>query len=227
MRAAPRTRRRSAEVHLRQPAKVLIPMMPGADNDSLLRLAHWLAASAPVLLLGIVPVAGGENLSAGAGPARGLRDLIQAHTDRVHLRSLARVRVTYTPWEEIRERLDQEPSIELLILNWPSHFEALRLTPADLLARPPCDVAILRGPLSEQPARVLVPMRGGPHAESALRLGLAVSRATGASVTSLQVRPEQMAEPAISAFAGMAQVLAELPAVEQRVVVTEDRAASV
>jgi nucleotide-binding universal stress UspA family protein len=214
-------------VHELRPAKVLIPLMPGSDNQSLLQVAHWLAEDEPVLLLGVVPVPLGENLSAGATKARALRNLIQEHTDRIHLRAKPRIRVSNSPWDDIRATLAKEPSIELLILEWPSQLEALQLTPAEILSHPPCDVAIVRGPIPKQLNQVLVPMRGGPHAERALGLALALSRTDEAQVTSLRLRPRDRAQQADGSFAGMAQVLAELPKVKQQKVDTNDQARTI
>jgi nucleotide-binding universal stress UspA family protein len=219
--------RQALPAHEVRPAKILIPLMPDSDNGSLLRLAHWLARDEPVLLLGVVPVPIGENLSAGATKARDLRNLIQEHTDRINLRAKPRIRVSFSPWDDIRAILAKEESIELLILHWPSQLEALHLTPAEILSHPPCDVAIVRGPIPEMLRRVLVPMRGGPHAERALSLALALSRSDEAQVTSLRLRPLDQTERADGSFAGMAQVLAELPAVEQQKVDTDDQAQAI
>jgi nucleotide-binding universal stress UspA family protein len=219
--------RKALPAHELRPAKVLIPIMPDSDNESLLQVAHWLAQDEPVLLLGVVPVPLRENLSAGAIKARELRRLIAEHTDRVHLRAKPRIRVSYSPWDDIRAILAREQSIELLVLHWPTHFEALQLTPAEILSHPPCDVAVVRGPIPHRLQRVLVPMRGGPHAERALSLALALSRSDQAQVTSLRLRPLDQAREADGSFAGMAQVLAELPAVEQKKVDTDDQARTI
>lgn len=213
----------SVPIYERRPAKVMVPLMPNSDNESLLKLARWLAESEPVLLIGVVPVPEGENLSAGASQARALRDLIAAHTDRVHLRALARVRVSYTPWDEIRAALAQEDSIDLLVLNWPQQLEAMHLTPAEILSHPPCDVAILRGPLPDKLEQILVPMRGGPHAERALRIALEVASPNKGKVAALRLQPVDISRKMETAFAGMALVLAELPEVEQRQVETEEQ----
>lgn len=103
--------------HVSRPAQVLIPLMPGSDHASLLKLARWLAPEIPVLLVGIVPISEGENLSAGAGYARDLRALINRHVDRINLRAKSRIRVTFTPWEEMHIILAEDPTINLLVLE--------------------------------------------------------------------------------------------------------------
>ncbi len=210
-------------VYLRRPAQVLIPLMPGSDNESLLKLARWLAHEIVVLLVGVVPVKEGENLSAGAGQARELRLLMNEHADRVNLRAKPRIRVSYNPWDEIRAVLLAEPTIDLLVLDWPHHLEALQLTPAEILSHPPCDVALLRGPLPERLQRVAVPMRGGPHAERALYLALTLAAQDEAQVTAVRLRSGTAMLQAEQTFAGIAMVLAEMPQVTQKVVETNDQ----
>jgi len=38
-------------IHLKYPARVLIPITPECDHESLLRLANWFSVEEPVLLL--------------------------------------------------------------------------------------------------------------------------------------------------------------------------------
>lgn len=214
---------RRMPAYQRYPAKVLIPLTPDSDTESLIRLARWLSQWEPVLLVGVVPIPEGENLSAGAVAAHGLRQLIQENTDRINLRARARIRVSYSPWDEVKAVLAKEPSIELLVLNWPQQLQALRLSAAELLSHPPCDVMVVRGPFPENPTSILVPMRGGPHAERALGLALELSRSTGAQVTALHLLSPGQEGRDEDTFAGMAQVLAELPQVRRQTIVTEEQ----
>lgn len=219
------TAERSPSVRRRRlpPARIVIPIMPGGDNDSLLLLAKALSITDPVLLLGVVPVPEGENLSAGAGAARDLRKLIQSNIDRVNLRAKARIRVTYSPWEDIRFSITKEGTVLLLILDWLSHLEALNLTAAEILSHPPCDVAIFRGPLKSKIRTIGVYNRGGPHAERALELGLNIARHFGSQVTSLNIRSHDQTEAAHRYFLGMNQILSEMPDVEQTQIDVESR----
>jgi glucosyl-3-phosphoglycerate synthase len=210
-------------IETRRPAQILITLMPDSDNDSLLRLAQWLAKERSVLLVGIVPVKVGENLSAGASHARRLRELMGEYADRVHLRAKPRIRVSYTPWDEVLAVLAKHKRIDLLVLNWPHQVEALGLTPAQILSHPPCDVAILRGPLPDKLDRIVVPMRGGPHAERALQLALELSRFDEAKVTALRLNGGTSPLASDISFAGMELVLAELPHVERFSIQTQDQ----
>src|SRR5205814_10638354 len=59
----------------------------------------------------------------------------------------------------------------------------------DILRDPPCDLAIVKGPAGRA-RRILVPVRGGRYAELAAKIGVALARARGGTVTLLHVAPE-------------------------------------
>jgi glucosyl-3-phosphoglycerate synthase len=208
-----------------QPPKTMILLMPNSDHDSLFSLAHQMAQSNPVLLLGIVPVPFDENLSTGAVAARELRDLIQSNIDRVNLRAKARIRVSYTPWDDVRQTLAEEPEINLLILSYPDQFETMNLTAAEILSHPPCDIAVLRGPFPRNLQKILIPNLGDPHAQRALRLSLTLATSSNVSITSLRLSQSESGDQNEEAiFTGMRRVLDEMPDIEQRSFVTQNRA---
>ena len=201
----------------------LIPILPDGDQETLFRLASWLSQEEPVLLVGIVPIPRGENLSTGAKTARQVRTLINSQADRVNLRALARVRVTDTPWEDITHIVLKEPTIRRIVLNWPQQLADLGLSASEILSQPPCDIILARGPFPERLETILVPMRGGPHAETALALSLSLAKVTSALVISLRIRRSgDDSDQEAADFAGLARVLGELPEVKQETVVTQD-----
>ena len=206
----------------RRPAKSLLVLTPECDLESLLAFGRCLSVFSPVLLLGVVPVHPGENVSAGAAAAGELRKSIRAVADRVALRAKARVRVTPTPWDEVRGTLAREPSVNLLILEWPTHMENLDLHAAELLAHPPCDIALIRGPFPDRLRRILVPNLGDPHAERALGLSLALVQRDNAAITSLHIRHPERQEAVARTFAGMQQILEEMPDVDHQVALEAD-----
>ncbi len=207
--------------------KVLVPVMPNSDIESLLVAARLLAHSEPVLLLGIVPIEEGKNLSEGVKPARDLRVRIQKECDRETLRAKPRVRVSYTPWADIKDVLQKMPSIELLVLDHSKELSALKLTARDLLTSPPCDVAVIRGPLPEKPREILVPMRGGPHAERAVKMGLALAEPYDANVTTLRLHRADESETEQLGFAGLETVVQEIPQLNHQTVLSDDRVGSI
>ncbi len=209
--------------------KVLVPIMPESDIESLLTTARLLAHSSPVLLLGIVPMEEGENLSEGAKPARDLRGRIQEACDRETLRAKPRVRVSYTPWADIKDVLQRMPSIELLILDWSKELSALKLSAREILTNPPCDVAVIKGPIPSKPKDILVPMRGGPHAERAIKMGMSLAAPFDAQVTTLRLHraDETEAEAEQLGFAGLEKVISEIPQLNNQTVLSDDRISSI
>ena len=63
-----------------------------------------------------------------------------------------------------------------MILGWPAHIarqEEAFGTIIDLMAKnPPCDLAVVRWRRSGAPARILVPVAGGPNTRLALELAV-------------------------------------------------------
>ncbi len=186
--------------------RVLVPVVHGCPSPDALQAARLLALE--VRLLGLVRTSPGQPLSAAAGPARQVRETLRQLSDGEHVRPKARVRVSPTPWQEILEVV-QADQPDLLLLEWGAQMQALGVTPEDVLAHPPCDVVLVRGPVPAQPARVLVPVRGGPHAELALRIGLSL-RAD--ELTALHLTPPGE-EGHDKPFRGLDRVLARLPEV--------------
>ena len=161
----------------RRSPRILVPIMPNSDTDSLVQFVKLISPSHPVLLMGLVPMPEEENLSSGARPAREIRALIQDCSDRINVRAKPRVRVTYTPWEDIKEVLRRTPSIEIMALDWSKELGTLGLTAQDILSDPPCDIALIKGPFPSEPRHILIPTRGGPHAEKAFQIGSDISEA--------------------------------------------------
>ncbi len=212
---------------IRKSPKTLVVLTPETDNDTLIRFAKHLSKSEPVLLIGIVPVSETENLSEAATLASGLRTLINHQVDRVNLRAKSRIRVTYTAWEDIRLTITEEPDIDLLILGWPESLAALRLTAAELLSHPPCDVALLRGPLPEKIEKILVPNLGDPHAERALRLSFALHRSLQTEITSLHIKPPDTWDNLSRGFSAMERIVSELPETKTKTLFSSDQAKTI
>jgi glucosyl-3-phosphoglycerate synthase len=214
--------------------KVLVPVIHGCDPTLSLSMSLMAAGGGRIVLVGLVGVMPEDSLSTGAVPAREVRELLRALGNSAGARVRSRVRVSHTPWQELVTLVNEERP-DLLMLEWPCSIESLGVTSEEVLAHPPCDLALVRGPISG-PEHVLTPLRGGPHAELSLRLALAISHSMHAGVTSLHVRtpsPEmvvdkqgQALKPS-PAFRGLARVLASLPEVKQHHIETDDPAATI
>jgi glucosyl-3-phosphoglycerate synthase len=193
----------------------VVPVIHGCDAPAALRSARALAPD--VLLLGFVPVAEAEVLSAGAARAQEMRRRLRQLAEEGAGRTRARVRVTSTPWVELRQALDDEDP-DLLLLEYPCQAEAFGDGLETFLTQSPCDVALVRGPLPEGPLRVLAPVRGGPHAELGLRLALSLAPA---ELLVLHLSPSA-GEGRDAPFRGLRQVLRRLAGVHLRVETTDD-----
>lgn len=201
---------------------VLVPVVHGFKSPAALDVAR--ALDAQVIVVGLVIVPPGESLSLGASSARQVRKRISSLNDGVRIRSRARVLVSHTPWNDLCALIeDDEP--DLLLLDWDEHFQALGITPAEVLVNPPCNVAVVRGPFPKSPLNILVPMRGGPHAELALRMALSF---TESQITALHLKsPDDKQARADAPFFGLQRVLSQLPEVEKQVRTTRQPAQTI
>ena len=142
----------------------IVPIVHGCECDAALAAARALADD--VILIGVLYVPPDKPLSAGALQARQVRRKLRELSDGPHVRYKTQVQVSHTPWRDLVDAIAAEEP-DLLVLDWPCQLEALHVSASDVLTNPPCDVALARGPFPTQMSRVLLPMRGGPHAELA------------------------------------------------------------
>ncbi|MBE7432973.1 MAG: glucosyl-3-phosphoglycerate synthase [Anaerolineales bacterium] len=171
-----------------------------------------------IVLVGVVVVSEEHSLSTGAAAARALRRTLRIFGKDKRITSRNRVIVSHQPWEEL-SNLIQDENPDLLCLEFDSHLKALSVTASDVLTRPPCDVALVRGKITGKPKQVLVPMRGGPHAELAFKVGLGLQPK---GVTALHIRkPNDPEVRADAAFIGLERVLNQMPEVQKKFEVTD------
>jgi nucleotide-binding universal stress UspA family protein/glycosyltransferase involved in cell wall biosynthesis len=198
-----------------------LPVIHGCKAPAALAAARKLALE--VVLVGLVTVPPGQSISAGTQHARQvrrrLRELAPGHDGTIRSRAL--VHVSHEPWHELLKDLNAEQP-DLLVLEWEGQLKALGITCADVLQQPPCDVVLVRGPFPDQVRRVLTPLRGGPHAELALRLSMALRPD---QMTALHLTPP--GDFSDAPYRGLEQVLRRMPEVETRTAITDDRAQTI
>ena len=182
------------------PTRILIPVANPMTAEELIRIgAALLDRNAGTLtVLGIVEVPEGTPLSGGATQARLARRLLQRVLDyappgvTIHLI----VRIGRRAAEGVIEAAGELDS-ELIIFGWggkPSKArpgaEASVFSPTidEVVRNSPCDIAVIRQG-GTQMDRILVPIRGGPHAELALHFADALARHTGGKVEALHIVP--------------------------------------
>jgi glucosyl-3-phosphoglycerate synthase len=200
------------------PVRILIPVANPLTAEELIRLgAAMLDERAGELsALGIVEVPEGMPLSEGATRARHARRLLQRVLDYVPDGTTIHpiVRIGRHAAEGIVEA-SAEQEADLIIFGWggkatggrdngPTVFSP---TIDEVVRDSPCDIAVVKQRGSKEIRRVLVPVRGGPHAELALHYADAIARHHDATVVVLHLVPpgitlavRAQAERALAAF---------------------------
>ena len=198
---------------------ILIPMVHEGPGAQVLEIARCFDAQ--IILVGVVVVPHEESLSVGAVAARALRKQLRAYRKDEHITIKTHIIVSYEPWVDLAKLLQDEKP-DLLCLEWDAHLQALGVTASEVLTRPPCDVALVHGKLPMKPKQVLVPVRGGPHAELALRVGLGLHPK---GVTALHLRhPNDPKAGSDAPFKGLERILKQMPEVQKQFAVTDDAA---
>jgi nucleotide-binding universal stress UspA family protein len=202
------------------PARILIPVANPGTAEELIRLgAAMLDPRAGELsALGIVEVPEGMPLSEGATRARHARRLLQKvldyapHGTTIH----PIVRIGRHAAEGIIEA-SAEQEADLIIFGWGGKAPAgadgrngptvFSPTIDEVVRESPADIAVVKQRGAREIRRVLVPVRGGPHAELALRFADAIAARHDATVVVLHLVPpgitmavRAQAERALAAF---------------------------
>jgi glucosyl-3-phosphoglycerate synthase len=198
----------------------VIPVIHEGPGFEVLKIAKHFYAE--IVLVGVVKVPESENNLSTASPnVKSLRKQLNQYRKEKQITVKSKIIVSYKPWSEFVKFL-QEEKPDLLCLEWDSHFHALGVSVNDVLSRPPCNVALVRGKFSGEPKRILVPVRGGPHAELAVRVGLGLYPK---ELKTLHISNVDKPEARISAsFKGLERVLQQMPEVQKQFEVTDDAA---
>ena len=203
----------------RQPYRILLPLANPRTARDLVRIGAGVSRGRPaeITALGIVEVPEGVSLAEGATHARTARRLLQrvldfGDEDGVEIRTM--VRIGRRAADGVIEAVGEEGS-DLVIFGWggpPSPAVAARSTVARGTAREaavfsptidavvresPCDIAVVKQRGMDEVSSILVPVRGGPHAELAIRLARDLGKHFGAQVVVLHVVPKGIGERAL------------------------------
>ena len=201
------------------PARILIPVANPSTAEELIRLGAAMLdeRSGELSALGIVEVPEGMPLSEGATRARHARRLLQRVLDYVPDGTTIHpiVRIGRHAAEGIIEASGEQEA-DLIIFGWGGKAAGGRDNTGPTVFSPtidevvrdsPCDIAVVKQRGSKEIRRVLVPVRGGPHAELAMRYADAIARRHDATVVVLHLVPpgitqavRAQAERALAAF---------------------------
>jgi Glycosyltransferases, probably involved in cell wall biogenesis len=195
--------------------KVLVPIVHGCEQTSAIAAAHAIAGEDNVMLIGLIYIPEGESLSGAAVYAQEVRQTLKKLSNLKHIQRWTEVYATHRPWDEMAKVIEKEKP-DLLVLEYPCQFETLKTTPVEVLTHPPCDIAIVNSNVSDTFENILLPIRGGPYAELALRTALSMRRFRQVEITSLHMVPTNPALKQDAAFRGLERVLKNLPEVKKR-----------
>jgi glucosyl-3-phosphoglycerate synthase len=191
------------------PARVLIPVANPATAEELIRIGAALAdpRAGELTALGIVEVPEGMPLSEGATRARQARRLLQRVLDFAPEGTTIHpiVRIGRHAAEGIIETATEQEA-DLLIFGWggksggrskgadsggPDSGRGVVISPTidEVVRESPCDIAVVKQRGATEIRRILVPVRGGPHAELALQFADAIARRHDAAVVVLHLVP--------------------------------------
>jgi glucosyl-3-phosphoglycerate synthase len=184
------------------PSRILIPVANPLTAEELVRLGAALADSrtGELTALGIVEVPEGMPLSEGATRARHARRLLQRVLDFAPEGTALHpiVRIGRHAAEGIVEAAAEQES-DLIIFGWGGKSGSGRdgataapvFSPTidEVVRESPCDIAVVKQRGAHEIRRILVPVRGGPHAELAIRFADAIARRHDAQVAVLHLVP--------------------------------------
>jgi nucleotide-binding universal stress UspA family protein len=180
--------------------KCLVVIVDPERDRAVVDLAVALAAGDELVLMSAMEVPESDTLASVQPEARRLRrTLDQLAPADAHIRTL--VTVARQGWQAVQETVASERP-ELLLLSWRRPgWDLLGTTIEDVLRNPPCDIAVVKGPLSRA-RRMLVPVRGGRYADLAARVAIGWARARNGSVTLLHVRTPGRRTPTLYQLLG-------------------------
>ena len=188
------------------PSRILIPVANPLTAQELVAIGASLMDrhTGSLTVLGIVEVPEGTPLSEGATKARQARRLLQRVLD------YAPDGVTIHPIVRIGRRAAEgvveaatEMDADLIIFGWAGKPSAVKpgaqppvfsSTIDEVVRESPCDIAVVKQGGSTELARILVPIRGGPHAEMALHFADALARHSGGRAIALHIVPPGVTE---------------------------------
>ena len=200
------------------PSRILIPVANPLTAEELIRIGAALIEprTGELTALGIVEVAEGVPLSEGATRARQARRLLQKVLDYVPegivIHPLVRIG-RHAAAGIVEAAAEQEA--DLMIFGWGGKSGPRReagkpvisQTIDEVVREAPCDIAVVKQRGAQEIRRILVPVRGGPHAELALRLADALAIRHDATVVVMHLVPagvteavRAQAERALTAF---------------------------
>jgi glycosyltransferase involved in cell wall biosynthesis len=193
----------------------IVPIGNEVGSGAAITLATTLAEE--VILVGVVTIHAGEPVSGGVEPARNVRNTLQELKRKGEaIRYHSKVIVSETPWRDFLELIRREKP-ELLVADWENGKLSCGIPVQEVLGNSMVNVLVVRGRKSLKFDKTLVAVRGGPHAELALRVGLNLHPGQ-LDVLHISVKNATNDAP----FVGFKRILSQIPEIHHRSMVTDD-----
>lgn len=185
--------------------KILIPITNFKEAPHLVRLASGILRqrSGKVIVLAVVEVPDVGQTSQATLEARTQRRLLREVSSlgqEEHVETKTLVRVSPQVVQGIREVVAEE-KVSLLLMGWKGRSRrsdrVFSTIIDDLVKAPPCDIAVVKQRSLEQCRSILLPVRGGPHAELALELALSIAERFDATVTIMHIELADRHSPTV------------------------------
>lgn len=160
--------------------RVLVPIANPATAEALISAGSALARArgGEVLALQVVVVPEQTTLLSGRRAARqnwSLLDRAVKHAEAAGVPVHPIVRIAHSPVAGILDTANEE-DCDLILMGWRAESNAqaheLGSVIDPVVTQASCDVAVLKGEIPERLERILVPTAGGPHAPTAVQIGL-------------------------------------------------------
>jgi glucosyl-3-phosphoglycerate synthase len=184
--------------------KVVLPVF--FDTDIPASLAAAASLGVEIRLVGLLVVPPGTSPSEKTEQARKLRAHLQTIAEREGLKTPPELVVSPQPWRDLWKLIAREKG-NLVLLEYPTHFTGPWGIKEEYITVVPCDLAILRGDWPSNLPHILVPVRGGPSAELALRLGMSIPKSDLEVIHFSSGKNHHSDEP----FKGLEKILPTLP----------------
>lgn len=193
---------------------ILVPIGVGDTGKTAVTLAKAMAKE--IVLIGVVRIEEGEAVSGGAIQAKQVRKRLMSFRNS-SIRYKSRVIVSETPWKDLQDVIVAEKPDLFMIESKENGLASFEIPIHDIFSTAHCNVVLIKGSPHPRFDRTLLALRGGPHAELSLSVGISL-KPTHLDVLHLSL--SGMQEEA--AFKGLKKILSQMPEVTLRSVVTDD-----
>lgn len=180
---------------------VLLPIITGDMSTDIIKVASAVLAgrNGSLIVLGTIEVPEDISLSTGALQARGYRRFLENlnlfdKNQTIEIRNL--VKVSRRVWDAINDTARDE-NCNLLIVPWPDSQKEnylYNIGISEVVEKSPIDTIIVKPGQRQSLKKILVPLRGMPHANLIADTALAVSHKFNAELTIMHILSKDVSD---------------------------------